>query len=300
MTQSGYGASGWGSSGWGSPSNAAPRLLTALAVSENVVQLTFSAPVYYSGLLDYPDASNRRRYGFNPVAGTFGQDGTATKPVGVASVAVVRAPGQFLGQVLDVTTDRPMTPSPGQYVVLVNGLFGLDGVTPVNPSYVSATFTSVFKQLQPPQLATTSPRGDVAMPQGQDEILAGLVPNPSAITLGSFVVANGDYATQAGIAEYKGRVFRRLVTTLDAFLHLAGRNYGAGLLGYGKRLGSAQTRTKLAGSIEQQVGMEPETAAVSCKTTPKPGSPGEYYLVLLAKTKFGTALKVVAPVNASQ
>ena len=296
---SGYGGAGWGSGGWGGPSSAAPKLLSALAVSENVVRLTFSGPIYYSGLLDYPDASNRRRYAFAPVAGTTGMDGTMAKPVSAASAAVYRQPGLLFGCVIDVTTDRPMTPTPAQYVVACSGLFASDGTTPLDLEHTSATFTGVFKVIQPPQNETTSPRGDIAMPQSPEAIQGGLVANPAGITMGSFVVADGDYATQSGMIEYKERVYRRMVTVKDAFLHLAGRNYGGSLLTYGKRLGSASVRTKLSGSIEQQVAMEPETSKVSCKTVVSTSNPGLLYLVLLAKTHFGKSLKVVAPVNGS-
>lgn len=299
MSSSGYGAGGWGSSGWGGPVVSVPRLLSAIAISENVVQMTFSAPLYFSGMLDLPDASSRRRYAFAPVAGTFGQDGTPAKPIGVASVAVVQMPGLFLGQVINLTSDRPMTPSPARYTVACNGLFGTDAVTALDPAHSSATFEGVTRVLQLPQMETLAPRGDIAMPQSGEATQQGIVGVPSTITLGSFVVAQGDYATQTGLVEYKERCYRRMVSVRDSFLHLAGKKFGAGLLQYGKRLGSAQVRTQLAGAIEQQVGQEPETAAVSCKTTPDPQHPGKLLLVLLAKTRFGKSVKIVTPVTLS-
>jgi hypothetical protein len=299
MSGTGYGGAGYGSSGYGSPAVSQPALLSALAISENVVRLTFNQPMYFSGLLDFPDASSRKRYSFTAVAGTSGLDGTSAKSIGVAAVALELVPGMFSGQVIDVTTDRPMTPSPAQYTVQCNGLFAADALTPLSTLASAASFEAVFKQLQPPQQETLSPRGDVAMPQSLEAIRAGVVPNPAGVTLGSFVVADGDYATQGGLVEYKERCYRRMISTPDSFLHMAGKNYGAGLLSYGKRLASAARRAQLQGSIEQQVGQEPETAAVACKTTPKPSSPGLMYLVLLARTNFGTSLRLMVPVNTS-
>jgi len=297
MSGTGFGGAAWGESGWGGPVSELPQLISAIAVAENVVQLTFNQPIYFTGLLDGPDASNRRRYTFAPVPGSTGMDGTAAKPIGPASVAVVQVPGQLLGSIINVTTDRPMTPSPAQYTVACNGLFGSDGITPL--SVTGATFTSVFKVIQAPQVETLTPRGDLAMPQSQEAILTGVVGDPASITLGSFVVSGGDYATQAGIVEYKERLYRRMVSVRDSFLHLAGKGYGAGLLTYGKQLGTAARRAALQGSIEQQAGLEPETTAVSCKTVPSGQNPGLLFLVLLAKTKFGKPVKVVAPVNTS-
>jgi hypothetical protein len=298
MSGSGWGGAGYGSGGWGGPATTPLSLLSAVAVGENVVQLTFSGPVYFSGLLDAPDGSSRKRYQITPVAGSTGMDGTAAKPIGVAAAAVAMVPGLLVGQVVNLTTDRPMTPNPARYSIECNGLFAADRVTPLSASANTAPFTSVFKVLQPPQQETLSPRGDIAMPQSLEAIQTGGV-EPSGVSLGSFVVANGDYATQGGLVEYKERCYRRIYTKRDGFLHLAGKKYGAGLLGYGKALGTAAKRAELQGHIEQQVGMEPETAAVSCKTVPKPGNPGEMYMVLLARTKFGTPLKIAAPFNTS-
>ena len=299
MSSGGYGAGRYGSSGWGGPTLASPRLVSAIAIGENVVQLTFSAAMYWSGLLDAPDASSKRRYTLAPVGGTFGMDGTAAKPLGVASAALVQQPGAYLGQVINLTTDRPMTPSPAQYVVTCNGLFAFDGTTALDPMSSSATFGSVFKILQPPQVETLSPRGDIAMPQSGEATATGIVPNPSAVTLGSFVTADGDYAILSGLVEYKERCYRRIVTTKDAFLHLAGKHYGASLLVQGKKLGTTKTRAQLAGDIEQQIGLEPETAACACKTVPSASNPGEMLLILLAKTSFGKAAKLVVPINVS-
>lgn len=293
----GFGGSSWGGSGWGGPVEDVPALQSAVAVAENVVQLTFNVPVYFTGLLDVADASNRKRYSFAPVPGSTGMDGAAAKPIRAASAVAVPVPGKFLGTVVNVTTDRPMSPSPAAYVVTCNGIFGSDGLTPL--SMVSATFTSVFKVLQPPQVETLTPRGDVAMPQSREAVLTGVVGDASTITLGSFVVSSGDYATQSGMVEYKERLYRRMVTLRDAFLHLAGKGYGGSLLARGKKLGSTAARSDLQAAMEEQTGREPETAAVSCKTVPSQQNPGLLFLVLLAKTRFGRAIKVVAPVNTS-
>ena len=298
MPTTGWGASRWGADGWGSPSATVPRLVQALAVSENAVQLTFNVPIYWSGLLDSPDASSRKRYSFASVAGTVGQDGTAPKPIGCAAVALRQVPGLFLGQIVVLTTDRPMTPSPAGYVVTCNGLFASDGVTPLVASSSSAPFESVYKVLQRPQVASLQPRGDVAMPQNGDAVASGSVGLVRASQLGCFVVVGGDYASQDGLVEYRERLYRRIVSVLDSFAHLAGKGYGAGLLQYCKQLGSSRRKTQLLASIERQASLEPETVACAAKYTDG-AMPGFVYIVLLARTKFGRSVKLTVPVTAS-
>jgi len=296
MPMTGWGAARWGGSGWGGPASSVPRLLAAVAVGENAVQVTFSSPIYFSGLLDPADGSARQRYSLAPVAQTFGQDGSAAKPVGVASAALSPQPGQYVGECVVLTTDRPMTPSPAQYVVSCNGLFAQDGSTPLDPLASSLQFEAVFRVVERPQLETASPRGDLAVPQSGDSVAS--LGEAADYVLGSFVVADGDYASRGGMPEYKERVFRRIVTRRDAFLHLAGKGYGASALEYGKRRGSAQQKARLLASVEQQVGREPETAKVAANLLPAQ-EPGLFWICVLARTRVGKGAKVLAPVHAS-
>ena len=116
--------------------------------------------------------------------------------------------------------------------------------------------------------------------------------------LGSFVVQDGDYATQGGFVEYKERLYRRIVSVRDSFAHLAGKRFGAGLLQYGKQLGSARRKTQLLASIEEQASREPETVACAAKYVEGDRS-GLAYIVLLARTKFGRPVRIMAPITTS-
>jgi hypothetical protein len=134
------------------------------------------------------------------------------------------------------------------------------------------------------------------VPQSGDSVAS--LGEAADYVLGSFVVADGDYASRGGMPEYKERVFRRIVTRRDAFLHLAGKGYGASALEYGKRRGSAQQKARLLASVEQQVGREPETAKVAANLLPAQ-EPGLFWICVLARTRVGKGAKVLAPVHAS-
>ncbi len=299
MTGVGWGGEAFGRDPWGGSYTSVPQLQSALAVSENVVQLFFSVPIYYSGLYDIEDASNRALYTLTPVAGSTGLDGTPAKPLNVASVTLGSLSNTYTGQVLLLTTDRPMTPNPAQYVVQCSGLWSADMSEPLLTTASSAQFNAVYKQIVSAQVQTLSTRGDFANPQDLDAITSGITPAPQAIQLGSFVVDDtGDYAVETGLVGYKKRILRRIIATPGAFLHL-GNQYGAGVRLYGKKLGSATKRAQLTAAVETQVGLEPETAKVSVTTSWSADNPGLIYLVVLARTKTGRVLKVIAPVNTS-
>ena len=295
----GWGGAPFGKSAWGGALGAVLKLTQALAVSENGIQLLFSTPVYFSGLFDIEDASNKARYSLTPVPGSVGLDGTPAKPLGVVRVSLGSHVGTYTGQVLLITTDRPMTPNPAQYVVTCNGLWSSDHTTQLDTSAASQRFNAVFKQVARPQTQTLSIRGDFANPQDLDAATNGVTPNPTLMSLGTFVVDDtGDYAVETGLVGYKKRILRRILTVPGGYLHL-GQGYGAGVRRYGKQLGSATKRAQLCAAVETQVGLEPETAKASVSIAPDNGNPGLFYLVVLARTKSGKTLKVIAPVNSS-
>jgi hypothetical protein len=275
------------------------QLVSALAVSENVVQLQFTTPVYFSQYLDFQDGSDRTKYTITPVAGTIGLDGTAARPIATTTIVQADTPGVLRGQTLLVTTDRPMTPSPAQYVIACQNLWSADLTSEILSSASTAQFFAVFKVMAPPQLQTLSRRGDFANPQDLEMVQQGISVNPTAIQLGCFSIdATGDYAVESGLVGYKKRLLRRIMSSPGAFLHL-GQQYGAGVRQYGKRLMSAQTRAQLIAAVEVQVALEPETAKVSVKTVIDVNNPGLLYLVVLAQTKTGKTLKIVTGINAS-
>jgi hypothetical protein len=299
MTGVGWGGEEFGRAPWGGAYPAVPQLQSALAVSENVIQLFFTVPIYFSGLFDIEDASNKARYTITPVAGSIGLDGTPAKPLLVAAVDTGSLPGTYMGQVILLTTDRPMTPNPAQYIVKCNGLWSQDQTEQLLSTASSAQFNAVYKQVALPQTQTLTVRGDFANPQDLDAITSGITPNPTAVQLGSYVVDDtGDYAVETGLVGYKKRILRRIIATPGAFLHL-GQGYGAGVRLYGKKLGSATKRAQLTAAVEAQVSLEPETAKVRCTSSLDPLNPGLIYLVVLARTKTGKVLKVIAPINVS-
>jgi hypothetical protein len=295
----GFGGEPFGRGAWGGALSASLSLVSALAVSENVIQLTFSVPVYFSGLLDFQDASNRLKYTISPVVGSVGIDGTAAKAVAAASVSLAGVSGVVTGLNVYVTTDRPMTPNPAQYLITCQNLWSADLSQQIVPGGNSAPFAGLYRVIAPPQLQTKSQRGDIANPQDYDAVTSGITPNPTQIQLGCFAIdSTGDYAVETGLTGYKKRILRRLLSRPGAFLHL-GNRYGAGIRQYGKTLASAQNRSRMIAAAEQQVSLEPETEQVSVRSSLDQQNPGKSYLVILAKTRSGKVLRVLTPVTTS-
>lgn len=293
----GYGAGGYGNGLYGAGSAAPLRLLAAVATSENVVQLQFNFPVYLSTLLDAPDASDPSHYVFTPAAGTVGYDGTPARPVMPAGIAYTSpAPAGFLlGQCLDVTLDRAMTPYPALYSVAATGLLSTDMVSPlVVPS--TATFYGLYRQLTQPSLASPTPSRDFANPQSA--LGAASMPNPNFATLGVFGAGNdGDYAIDSGDVSYKKRVYRRMSTRKGGFIFLP-PDYGVGLPYQVKQLATPSRRQEIAADIEQQIAQEPETVQVKAQLIiPFPGS---VVVNLFARTRgTSTAQKLSTTFKAS-
>lgn len=125
-----FGSGSWGGGSWGGGPLAAITVESVLAVRENVMRVTFNVPVYYSTILDPPDASRVEKYAVVPVAGTFGLDGTAARPVSVARVDLIGDDGEVVvggsGRRLDLVLDRPMTPHEALYDVTMTDVFAAD------------------------------------------------------------------------------------------------------------------------------------------------------------------------------
>jgi hypothetical protein len=293
----GYGAGGYGGSLYGAGSPAPLRLLATIATSENVVQLQFNFPVYLSTLLDAPDASNPTHYVFTPVANTFGYDGTPARPVMPASIAYTSpAPtGFLLGQCLDVTLDRAMTPYPAQYIVSVTGLESTDQVSALSLP-ATASFYGLYRQVVQPSLATPSPARDFANPQSA--IGAASMPNPNFATLGVFGPGDdGDYAIDSGDVSYKKRVYRRMSTRKGGFIFLP-PDYGVGLPYQIKQLASPSRKQEISADLEQQITQEPETLQVKAQL--QMPLPGLVRVNLFARTRgASTAQKLSATFKGS-
>ncbi len=279
--------------------NATFLLQGAIATTENVVRLYYSALPYLSGLLDPRDASQASFYAITPVAGSLGLDGLPPLPVSVV-FAQVGADANSVELVLD----RAMSPHPAQYQVTATGVWssvsGAPGVLQ-NPDPGAATFDGDFRQLQPQRPENIAPSRDIANPttlQGlQDAVpVVPLSLGASARLLGTYVVdASGDYASDQGLVSYKKRVLRRAITVPGAFAFLP-RSYGVGIPSYGKKLASPALRARLAAAWQAQVLEEPETATAAVTAATDPANPGIVWFVLQATTKGGQKLNFRLPV----
>lgn len=264
MSKAGYGNGPYGLSPYGDGSPAPLNLLRAVATAENVVQLQFDQPVYWSGLLDEFDASQTQDFLVNIVAGTIGLDGNPVQPVAPATVAVstVLPLGAGPGTCLDVTLDRPMSSAPTLYTITVEDLASADLISLLSPTTLQ--FEGLYHLLSIPSVASPTPRRDFANPQTASN--AGALGVVSNVGLGTFVVdSSGDYAIDQGVESYKKRVMRRLMTVPGGFVHL-GQGYGVGIPSLGKKLALASTRQQVKATAELQIMQEPETESVTVST----------------------------------
>lgn len=296
----GWGGGGWGDSPWGGYSGGVLSLLSALAIAENAVLLTFTMPIYFSELRDPSDASQPKLFTIATDTRSVGLDGTIARPVSSAAVALADNPGMLSGAQVIITTDRPFTPFPSIYSVSCSSFIqNADQTQSIVSSGTVAQFQGTFKQIVTPTLnlpdATTS---DIASPDGLiSAIAANANYNSNQFVLGVPVIdASGDYATDSGLINTRKRIIRRILFNPGATVHL-GNGYGVGATSYGKKLNSTSTRAKLAASTESQISQEPDVAAVSCIVQADKNNTGEFYLISLVKTRNGQSMRVTVPVT---
>lgn len=291
----GWGVGGWGQEPWGGSTSTALQLVSALAVRENVVRLTFSHGVYFSRILDSGDASSLARYTITPTHGTIGMDGTAARPVNIITADIASDVVGEYAQAIDLTLDRPMTPYPATYTVAVNGLYSSDQSVSLDITAASIEFYAVFASTVVPSVDFSVNRRDIANPQSLSGARASL-PNPTdPLNLGTIVVDDrGDYAFDEGIESFKKRMYRRLVTVPGGFIHL-GETYGVGVLQHGKKLGHASLKAQIAAQAELQIGKEPEVAACKVRIDTDFNRPGLTVFTILVKLRSGQASKFSVP-----
>lgn len=273
---SGWGSGQWGLSPWGSGADA-PRLLSAVAVRENAVLLTFDGALVYTNTLGPRDAARTSAYALSPVAGTVGLDGEPARPVLVGRADLAGS----AGAAVLLWLDRALTHFPARYLVAAPGVYGAGGL-PVDSAAQSATFYGVrAKRFQPASEVDLAVGRDLANPQTPGAAEAA---RAQGSTLGSYVVdSTGDYAFDAGEVSYVKRVLRRLWARPGAFKHLPD-SYGLGLGGRVKRLGSGRERAALARDAAEQVKLEPETADASAELALV--GPNAFDLRVKARTRF--------------
>lgn len=299
MTQpaGGWGADRWGTSPWGGNLVGPLNLQDAQAVSENVIELEFSRPIYISNLLDTFDASRPDFYTITPTPGTTGYDGSTTRPVTVVSVAVVTGQGFASGQVIALTLDRPMTAFPSEYSVNCSANIKSSDLSTSIGTTAFNNFFGLYRIIERPSVDQPLPSRDIANPQSLLTALGSDVSFPfNPIVLGTFPTDdNGDYGIDEGLPSFYKRLFRRLFSKPGAFLH-AGIGYGVGVQSYGKKLGKAQTRNQLVAAIESQVSQEPEVANVQATTQMSTASPGLFRIILVIKLRTGRTRTYQFPV----
>jgi hypothetical protein len=293
VTQHSWGGGGWGRTPWGGGSSlSAPmELLSAIAIAENVVELTFSEVPFFSGLLDANDGSVASHYSMAPVQGTVGLDGSPVRPCAV----LFAVPGALATQI-DLILDRPMTPIPAAYTVTVSGLVDANTRTPMVGAAFS--FPALYRRIVPPQLDTTLPSRDIANPQTGQALLDPLPNTTDPTQLGTFVVDElHDYAFDEGLTALKKRVFRRWLTRKNGFAHLPG--YGIGVREFGKRLASPAVRSRIAADAQAQIGQEPEVASVVVTSITPAATPMLCRFVNQIRTKSNqqTRFGVVVPMT---
>jgi len=286
---SGWGSGSWGLSPWGSGVDP-PRLLSAFAIRENCVRLTFDAPIFYNRTLSPRDGSRRQLYGIVPVASTASYDGETARPVIVGRVDAAGGGGALL----DLWLDRPLTGYPARYLASAAGVYGASGL-PIDASAASATFDGV-RAGKPRRSATDGSLvigADIALPQTE---AAALLARASGALLGSYAVdATGDFAFDAGIQSLIKRILRRLFAQPGAFAHL-GPTYGMGLGSQVKQLATPTRRGAIAKEAGRQAGLEPEVAEAAA--TIRQIGRDAWELRLQCRTRFGQSFGFGVPLPA--
>lgn len=270
-------------------------VLEVFAVRENLIRVVFNVPPRYTQLLNPNDASDSRRYAITPITGTIGRDGLPTRPV---SVIVVEQSEGYDGEVLDLILDRPMSPEPSRYQIVISDLVTAVDQTPMVSSAI-LEFVGLFKQVLPPIPELLINNRDIANPQSLTQIFD---PLPVAegddlnALLGTFREdSQGDLAFDEGLAGYRKRVMRRLTTRKGRFAHLP--NYGVSLITSVKQLSRAGVRESLAQDAEQQIRSEPETIAVSVQVVVDQSHPDIARYQVRARTNFGELPSFVVPLS---
>jgi hypothetical protein len=269
----GFGNGVWGNCPWGNCYYPTLNLVSALAIAENVIQVTFNAPIYWSGILDADDGSIPAKYLVTPIAGGVGLDGSPVRPVNVVGVSIDPLSAAQNVTVVDITLDRPMTPFPAEYSVTLSGIWSADQTQIINPAANGYYVPAAFKMVVPPALGEVAPVRDFANPQTLSGALDPLPVPQNPLNLGVFGVDDtGDYAFDQGLTSYKKRILRRLFTVPNAFIFLPG--YGVGLGAHGKKLARPALLQQLASSAESQISLEPETESVTVQALSDLSNPG--------------------------
>jgi hypothetical protein len=284
----GWGASRWGGSAWGGSTGGALALNAVLAIRENVVRLAFNVPVYFSTILDPPDASEPEKYAVTPVAGTTGLDGEAARTVTpvlvtLPSAALDGIPPVDEGRFVDVTLDRPLSAEGALYEVTVQDLFSKDLATTITSATLA--LDGLFRRLVPPQVDAAPVTRDLSNVQVLSEPGSAAAPTRT-VEMGTIRADDsGDYAFEEGTSTLKKRVLRRGVTRKNGFAHLPG--YGVGIPDLGKHLAISANISAIAADYQAQILREPDVAQARVRPIVDPSVPGLVRFQVTVKPKVG-------------
>jgi hypothetical protein len=285
-----WGEGTWGAGSWGGGLGTGFQFVDAIAIRENVIRVEFSGLIYFSGLLDPPDASLAANWTVTANGASVGMNGETARDVSVVLVTVSGeedgvAPGDS-GRFLNLTLDRPMTPWPAEYDIAWTNIFSHDLT---ETSEGTASTVATYRQLEIPQVEAPTLSQDLANPQTLSQA-QGSLPNPQGkYALGSFGTTDGgDYANDSGSTNLKKRILRRLFTKKGAFLHLPG--YGVGVTDYVKKLGTAANISALRSDAENQIGQEPDVDQVRVTVLINAATPNLIRLRVAVRPKVGRPL----------
>lgn len=260
-------------------------LVSASASAENAVLVVFNEGIYYSRLLDTKDASNPAIWTITPVAGTTGYDGNPARPVYVVSTSSFAVDGSGNTTSVLLTLDRPMSPYPAQYTMLVSSVWSADQTISIVAA-MSSPFLAVYRTLEPPQVEAPSPGRDFANPQTLSGAVNSTIARPYQQLLGTLGYSpDGDYAIDRGDEGLKKRLTRRTFAKKNGFAFLPG--YGVGITSYSKRLAKASVRDQLAADCEAQFSQEPEVAKAVVSIAPDAQRPNLQRLGIFLQKKSG-------------
>lgn len=285
---SGWGSGSWGFTPWGFGADP-PQLLSAVAIRENLIRLTFSEAILYTRTGAPRDGSRRELYAVTPVAGTSGFDGEAARPVIVGRIDAAGGGGTLL----DLWLDRPLTHWPARYLASAFGVYSSAGM-PIDPAASSAVFDGVRagRRTLDPDRGSIVIGADIALPSTASAAEAA---RAEGALLGSYSVdATGDFAFDAGLQSLAKRILRRLLASPGAYAHL-GPSYGAGLRERVKRLASASERSRLRKLVEDQVRLEPEVQDASAELTPL--AMNAWTLKVKVRTRFAQEATLSVPLR---
>ncbi len=287
-----WGSEEFGAGPWGDGVVGSFFLVSGETIRENMVRLTFSEPPHYSLWHDPGDASVVARYSILKVHWSIGIDGQLARTV--APAKVLAAEGSPYS--VDLWTDRALSAFGTFYLVGVTGirseaghwLAGGDQSVIVNGMQMGMAVSLLD------QAASTR---DIANPQVGSALLDPMASVTDDRLLGSYSADHtGDIARDEGLASYKKRVFRRLTTRKDSFAHL--RGYGTKFVQSVQTLARRGVAQALCADAEQQVRQEPET--VDCSVRLVQDSRNVFWFQVRAKTRFGNAVPVNAPVGITE